>query len=803
MILLYKQYEVNTGAYMDFIAHRKISADGTVQDQLLKQHSEAAAGYASDALSGIGLKDAGYLAGLLHDLGKFSEDFQLYLLGVSCKRRGSVIHTFQGCRYLLEQYHNSENAYQQLSAELMAYAVGAHHGLFDCVDSEHKLGFRYRKEKENIAYEEAVENFLSVCAGKETLDGLFRCAQEQLGSAISKLNESYSDDGEFAFAVGMLARLLLSAVIEGDRRDTAEFMSEARFPVWPADMRPIWQARLTFLEEKLCRFPSATPIARARQRISQKCREAAEEPAGVYRLNVPTGGGKTLASLRFALAHAAKWNKQRIIFTSPLLSILEQNAKVIRDFVGDDSLILEHHSNVVQTEQTGDALDERELLTENWSSPILLTTLVQLLNTLFSGKTTAIRRFHALCDSVIVIDEVQTVPTKMLTLFNLAIRFLTEICGATVVLCSATQPCLEQAAHPIENEPETIVPYDEALWEPFRRTKIEPLGQLREEELPGLVRGLMEQTDSLLVICNKKDEAASLFRKLCTEPWQCFHLSAGMCMQHRRDTLKALMAALRSGQKTLCISTQVIEAGVDISFQRVLRLAAGMDSVVQSAGRCNRNGELEERQPVYLVNCSDEKLGSLREIQQAKDATSALLDAYEKDPARFDGDLASDAAIAYYYQQLYKELKGGAQDYPLKGKTSVYDLLSLNEKNANDRCDNLEDYCLWQAFKEAGQAFQVFDTDTTDVLVPYGNGKRLITELCTEKALHDLAYRAGLLQEAKNYTASLYAWQKSKLEKASGLCLLGGDCVYVLLDGFYDSRIGLTDEAYQNEFLEV
>ena len=133
----------------------------------------------------------------------------------------------------------------------------------------------------------------------------------------------------------------------------------------------------------------------------------------------------------------------------------------------------------------------------------------------------------------------------------------------------------------------------------------------------------------------------------------------------------------------------------------------------------------------------------------------------------------------------------------------MYDLLSLNEKNANDRCDNLEDYCLWQAFKEAGQAFQVFDTDTTDVLVPYGNGKRLITELCTEKALHDLAYRAGLLQEAKNYTASLYAWQKSKLEKASGLCLLGGDCVYVLLDGFYDSRIGLTDEAYQNEFLEV
>lgn len=790
---------------MKFIAHRRLSADGSITEQPLRQHGESAAEIASAALADVGLEHAGRLAALLHDSGKATADFQAYLSGESGKRRGSVIHTFQGCRYLLERYHNGDDAHRRLCAELLAYAVGAHHGLFDCVDSEHKLGLRYRMEKADIAYDEAVENFLSSCAEPETLDRLFEQAQAEITAVANKLASRFLDDGEFSFEVGMLARLLLSAVIEGDRRDTAEFMNDAQIPQWPADMRPVWQARMAFLEEKLRGFSSATSIARARQEISRQCRAAGEKPGGVYRLNVPTGGGKTLASLRFALAHAQKHNLRRIIFTSPLLSILEQNAEVIRAFVGDDSLILEHHSNVVQTEQTGEALDERELLLETWTAPIIITTLVQLLNTLFSGKTSAIRRFHALCSSVLVIDEVQTVPTKMLTLFNLAIRFLTEICGATVVLCSATQPCLEQAAHPLEHAPEALVAYDEALWEPFRRTKIEPIGGFRQAELPGLIRQLMQQAESLLVVCNKKSEAAELFRQLHTEPWQCFHLSAGMCVQHRRDTLKALRSALQRGQKTLCISTQVIEAGVDISFQRVLRLAAGMDSVVQSAGRCNRNGEEAQLQPVYLADCCDETLGKLPDIQRAKTATAALLDAYEKDPARFGGDLASDAAIAYYYRQLYREMGRTtlAQDYPLKSGTSLYDLLSMNEKYADERCAGAEEFCLWQAFKEAGQAFAVFDSDTTDVLVPYGDGRRLIEGLCSQKAEYDLACRAALLQEAKGYTVPLYGWQREKLERCGGLRLICGGSVFTLCDGFYDVHTGLVAETGQYEFLEV
>ena len=417
-------------------------------------------------------------------------------------------------------------------------------------------------------------------------------------------------------------------------------------------MTPVWAARLAYLEEKLQGKPHNGEIDNARQKISETCGAFAEKASGIYRLNVPTGGGKTLSSLRYALAHAKQFGKKRLIFTSPLLSILEQNAKEIRKFVGDDRLILEHHSNVVQTDTSQDALDECELLVQSWNAPIILTTLVQLLNTLFDGKTTSIRRFQALCDSVIVIDEVQTVPTKLLSLFNLAIQFLSEQCRATVVLCSATQPCVERAEHPLRRAPEEIVPYDEALWATFRRTELQLAGGRRLDELPEMICTLMETTDSLLAVCNKKSEAAYLLEHTRSAEYRSFHLSAAMCMQHRRDVLDEVQAALGRKEKVLCIATQVMEAGVDISFGAVLRLAAGMDSIMQAAGRCNRDRESETPRPVYVVNCTDENLGMLRDIRRGKDATLALTEAFSASSERFDGSLFSAAAIRYYYAAL-------------------------------------------------------------------------------------------------------------------------------------------------------
>ena len=238
---------------------------------------------------------------------------------------------------------------------------------------------------------------------------------------ISRLNP---DDRAYAFGTGLLARLLLSAVIEGDRADTAAFMSGRTAPDRPTDMTPIWQGRLAYLEEKLKEFPCGTPVEKARRAISEQCRGFAAREPGIYRLNVPTGGGKTLASLRYALAHAMIYNRRRLFFASPLLSILEQNASVIRRFVGDDDLILEHHSNVVQTELHGEELDRRELLVQSWDAPIVVTTLVQLLNTMFDGKTTSVRRFWALCGSVIVIDEYEIIGLNLKSQLNQGFRGL-------------------------------------------------------------------------------------------------------------------------------------------------------------------------------------------------------------------------------------------------------------------------------------------------------------------------------------------------------------------------------------------
>lgn len=773
----------------------------------MKEHLEGAARHASFCLKDVGLEKTAYLAGLLHDLGKFTAEFQTYLKSGDRSKRGSVIHTFQACRYFLELIPPAEKADSlatQYTAELLAFATGSHHGLFDCVNDAGISGMQYRKEKENISYEEAVAGLYSQGIALEEISAFFAAATEEIDQILLRMEETYKKDDEFFFEVGILARLLLSAVIEGDRHDTSSFMNPVAVTHRRNNIEQIWRSRLAFLEKKLEAFPSDSDVAKARRAISDQCKSFAQQPQGIYRLNVPTGAGKTLSSLRYALAHAERYHMKRLIFTSPLLSILEQNAEVIHEFVGDDSLILEHHSNVVVAEQAEEQLNERELMVQNWDAPIIITTLVQLLNCLFDGKTTSIRRFQALCNSVIVIDEVQTVPTKLLSLFNLAIRFLAEQCGSTVILCSATQPYLEGVEHPLLPAPKSIVPFDPAIWNAFVRTHMLPLKNRRLEELPELILTLMQDTESLLVVCNKKSEAAYLLEQTRSSAFVSYHLSASMCMQHRRDTVAALKKSLNLKEKMLCISTQVIEAGVDISFQCVLRLTAGMDSIVQSAGRCNRNRESEAPCPVYLVNCTDEQLGRLQDIRRGKTATLSLLHAFHTSPERFHDDLASDEAITYYYSAFYADMNDKAQDYPLPElKTTILDLISENNRFSANGGIELESFCLRQAFKTAGQAFSVFDEDIVDVLVPYGKGAQLIAQMCGNRCARDTEYCASLLKEATGFTVSLYRYQFQQLETQGALISVCNDCALALQPEYYDDQVGLKTDHKNNSFWEV
>lgn len=811
---------------VDFPAHIRKGEQDTLA-QTVQSHCCGAGAYASRDLSEIGLTSTALLAGQLHDLGKNTDTFRSYLENAVIHglpvQRGSVNHTFAGCRFLLERYHQSDClGYEEISAELLAFAVAAHHGLFDSVNEQQKSGFLHRLEQDGTHYEEAIRNYLSSCLSQKELDKLFQASVSELTPVLEKIGTlaqvnkdlSHPEDADNAYSethfyVGLLARMVLSAVIDGDRQDTAEFMENTKYsppPVGDA-RRQMWQNCLIYMEQKLHTFPQDTPIQRARRIISNRCAAFSKHKCGIYRLNVPTGAGKTLSSLRFALAHAAEHNKARIIMTSSLLSVLDQNAQVIRDYIPDPSLILEHHSNVVRHE---DAAEQSmwEHLCAQWKSPILITTLVQLLDSCFSGKTNCIRRFQALCNSVIVIDEVQTVPSNLLTLFNLAVNFLSEICGATVVLCSATQPCLEALPHPLLYLPEEMVPYDEPLWSVFRRTAIQSAGVYRLEELPAFAEAILAEADSLLIICNKKSESETLFPLISKPDRACFHLSAAMCMAHRQAVLLQMRLALEAHQKkVVCISTQVIEAGVDISFQRVIRFAAGMDSIVQAAGRCNRNGDSEKIAPVYVVQCAGENLGRLADIQRGQNATITLLNRFETAPEEFQFDLSSDAAIGFYYKRLYRSMDQHYQDDIIpERKCTIYDLLSTNEKYADGNFAEAGQFFLQQAFKTAGNAFHVFDQNTEDILVPYGDGKQLRTQLIAlSESSKPWDYKTiqRLLERAKPFTVSLFQYQWDQLNAQGALISLFDGRVFALTDGFYDQNTGFSLKRGASDFWEV
>ena len=838
----------------DYLAHIKVSPDGQYSLQSLQKHGMNTAEYASCAVKAAGLSHAAYYAGMLHDMGKARREYQIYLRdAVEGKpvKRGSVNHSFAAVRYCLSKHHcdgSCDTAEQIISekivSELLAFAMGAHHGVFDLVDKTHQSGFWHRLQDEHCGYEEASQSFFKVCWSENEESAAFDEAANELTAAVEKImdlayaapepsskeisEQDMTDD--CAFYLSLLARLLLSAVIEGDHRDTAEFMNGISYQDDAQDKADLWKQRAEFLEKELEKFRHDSSINRARQTISDQCMMFAQKEGGIYRLNVPTGAGKTLSSLRFALHHAHQWNKSRIIYVTPLISILEQNAEVIKRFIGDETLVLEYHSNVIRetsdpdgSEDSGINAANLERLTENWHSPVVITTLVQFLNTFFSHKASAIRRFHSLCGSVIIIDEVQTVPLKMLSLFNLAISFLKEVCHATIVMCSATQPCLESAEHPIcqiiredsfhpcRIRMQDMVPYDRQLWGVFKRTEIVNAGSMNQEALVTFAYECLASVNSLLIICNTKKEAEEFFEAIKKDStFAVFHLSAGMCMAHRRDVMTALYSALQRGRKkVVCISTQVIEAGVDISFEGVIRLCAGMDSIIQSAGRCNRNGELNKVAQVQVVRLEGENLRSLEHIRMGKDATNELFAAFRNEPERFGWEYSSDEAISMYYEKLYGLRGKGYQNYviesgPNKGQ-SIFKLLAENNTYAAPDAREMQGYpyFLKQAFKAAGNNFRVIDNNTTDILVPYGKGKTLITELSSLANSKDYIYLKRLISQAKEYSVSVYQYQVTALEKQGAIISLFNGEILILTDGFYDDDAGLCLEGGRLNYMEV
>lgn len=773
----------------NFISH--INYENKIQT--CSEHCKNTANLSGEKLGKIGLFHTAYLAGLLHDAGKFSEEFRDYIIRASAGEnvsKGSVIHSFAGCVYLLNSFHGSELGYSDVAAEIMAYAIGAHHGLFDLISEDGSSGFDHRLSKQPEYDENALKHFFDECSSQDEINTVFKNSVNEITKKIDVIMElADGNDDEMLFYCGMLARLVASAVIDGDRSDTLSFMSGQNTD---SANTMEWGRYVNSVDSFIDNMSSETLIQKARRELSDFCARFAENNTDIYQINIPTGSGKTLSGLRYAIHHAHRFGKTRIFYVAPLISILEQNAKVIRTAVGNDEIVLEHHSNLIidDDSDTNNDINAHKLLTENWNSPIVVTTLVQFLNTLFAGKTSQIRRFSSLANSVLILDEVQSVPWKMLTLFNLAINFLSKVCNTTVLLCSATQPNFDMIDHKMMISSKSIIPEKEISYyfDVFKRNRICFGGKYRLDEMPDFLRNLMTECQSLLIICNKKMESEFLFHELTCSGFDLFHLSAAMCMAHREEMMKKMQNAIKEKCPVICVATQVVEAGVDISFQTVVRFEAGIDNIVQAGGRCNRNGEYDIECKTYIVECIDESLIKLEEIKNAQSATKELVYEFGRDNERFDNDLGSEKSIEYYYHVLFRNLssRAGYFDYAVKDYPTLFSLMSGNEQYRKGTAK----YLLNQAFKTAGNLFQPLDQNTVSLVVPFGEGKEIISELCSEEIKYDLKNARSILQKAKRFCVSVMINQIKDLVQRNLIYSIYDNSVYALREEYYDENTG-------------
>ena len=479
------------------------------------------------------------------------------------------------------------------------------------------------------------------------------------------------------------------------------------------------------------------------------------------------------------------------------MSILEQNSDEICAIAGENSF-LEHHSNILTDLKDDEELHEYELRTEKWDSPVIATTMVQFLNTLFSHKSSCIRRMQRLADAVIIIDEVQSVPLKCVHLFNLAMNFLAHICGATIVLCSATQPTMEQTKYPIILDEISSMTGDTTQdFEIFRRTEIIPeitkFGYTYEEAAERCQQWFTEN-GNLLVIVNTKSSAGKLFQlmKKSRPDATVIYLSTNLCPEHRKQKIDQMKTLLENHQPLICVTTQLIEAGVDISFRCVVRSLAGLDNAAQAAGRCNRNGESDTICPVYLINLKDENIKNLGNLYEAQQLTEELLeDTQNEDCLSYE---MQNSYFSEFYDRQEKELS-----YPLKSmKTTILELLSLNKNYfAITNIPEIEKFTC-QAFRTAGENFQVIDNHTIDVIVPYNDdAKEKIEKLNTDLSPEECR---KLLREVQKYTVSIYEGTNRKLYESRAIRPL--KCGVIALDSeYYHADLGVITEGIEHELL--
>lgn len=811
------------------IAHWRAS-DQT--PQYLSEHLRNVAALSRRFGKKICLQTFAELIGLVHDLGKYSTEFCTYLesaVGLvapdeddfvdSSMLKGKVDHSSAGAQFVWQELKKTGKA-GSLVGQWLALCVASHHsGLIDCIapDGLDVFGRRMDKSEGKTHLEE-----VKLRADPEVLERARVLLDsplliEEMRGVFSGIKRYEKNAQPLSQQLGLALRFLFSCLIDADRIDTANFEHKRVAAYRPQGDYVPWDVLICRLEQKLSAFVPRRAIDNLRRKISDECLASANRPRGIYTLTVPTGGGKTLASLRFALHHAAARDLERIIYVIPFTSIIDQNAKVVRDILEPDNcpqdkdkIVLEHHSSVTPEQQTW----REKILCENWDAPVVYTTMVQLLESLFGGGTRGARRMHQLANAVLIFDEIQTLPIRCVHLFNNAINFLSEQCNSTVVLCTATQPLLhkvavEHGAMRLADDHEMVSDVRQ-LFADLKRVTVHdqrrPNGW-RYDEIADLARSEVEQAGSCLTIVNTKDAARQIFLACQTsvESDALFHLSTDMCPVHRKAELEKVKLRLEAGLQTLCVSTQLIEAGVDVDFGVVIRSMAGLDSIAQAAGRCNRNGRPEPGR-VHLVNLSEEHvtLEYLKDIAIGRDKVASVLDFFREMPERYEYNLLGPQAMADYYTHYFFERQSDMA-YPVADKDakeigrhdSLLSLLSENKPSLEEsvrRGNQPPSHGLLnQSFMSAADAFKAIDSPTQGVIVPFGKaGSDLVSRLY---AAFDISLEGELLRKVQQFTVNVFPHVFKKLSDAGALHVVKeGVRIYSLDSRYYSQQFGLSTE---------
>lgn len=669
--------------------------------QPLRDHLAAVAELARARAHAFGGADWAHLAGLLHDLGKYSVAFQNRLNGSDQR----ADHSTAGAKIVIEHLTQTQGAEWAAVARLLGFVIAGHHaGLANGVDDGHERSTL--RKRLGDAFGSDIPMLDPVWKDEVSLPTSLALPKIRPHSPATKYQN---------FSLAFFTRMLFSCLIDADRIDTE---NHTRYTAGQPPLAPhypaieVLQAQVHRHLDHLAASAQATDVNTLRQHILRHARSQASLKPGLFSLTVPTGGGKTLTSLAFGLDHAALHQLRRLIYVIPFASIIEQTADVFRKALGEHhAAVLEHHSAFDRDNLPGelekssatrkaDYRDKLRLAMDSWDAPIVVTTAVQFFESLFADRPSQCRKLHNVAGSVIVLDEAQTLPLKLLRPVMAAIDELVLNYGCSVVLCTATQPALKDsdAFHNGFKDVREIAPEPEALFVQLRRAQVKPLGSQTDEQLVAHLRA----REQVLMIVNNRRHARELFDAIAQEPGA-YHLTTAMCAEHRSLKLAEIRQRLKDGLPCRLVATSLIEAGVDVDFPSVFRAEAGLDSIAQAAGRCNREGRRPlECSEVFVFHTPDWKAPP--ELAQLAAPMRSILRIHE-------GDVLAPAALKRYFQQVYND-RGSELD----GKG----ILKMHRETKHF------DY----PFQNIARAFRMIDSHMLPIIVPFDDAAR--------RALNDL-----------------------------------------------------------------